>query len=559
MANIDSQTLFITTSPRTPARMIPEIALLAEHFTGQKWNPETQKAFMGVLRDENFFNGKGENDPAFSARDRINRAPKALGFVNLSNEIRLTPAGERLLYSRRTDEVFLRQMLKFQLPSPYHKPTDKAATFCVKPYLEFLRIIRTLGSLRFDELQIFAMQLTDWHGFASIISKIERYRHDIATTRLSYRQLKAQYLTDELTAIYAMRIARGETKTRETNDASLQKFLRTQASNLRDYADATVRYLRETGLVNVSHVGRTLSIIPERVEDVDYLLSTIDRNPQEFKTEAEYIAYLGAASTPLLYTDNREALLQKLHTEFPSLHVDEALNIEQLKDMFADSLEQRKSETLQEQVRQIKDYRLYDDIQSTFSQIENNELYDAPLMLEWNTWRAMTMLDGGEIHANLNFDDYGQPLSTAQGNMSDIICDYGNFNVSVEVTMASGQKQYEMESEPVSRHLGKLKKATDKPTYCLFVAPTINEACIAHFYMLHKTSIVYYGGKSTIIPLPLSVFKKMVEDSYKASYTPNPGQILKFFEQSNKLAAKFDNEQDWYNAVTETALHWLEI
>lgn len=559
MANIDSQTLFITTSPRTPARMIPEIALLAEHFTGQKWNPETQKAFMGVLRYENFFNGKGENDPAFSARDRINRAPKALGFVNLSNEIKLTPAGERLLHSRRTDEVFLRQMLKFQLPSPYHKPTAKAANFCVKPYLEFLRIIRTLGSLRFDELQIFAMQLTDWHDFASIISKIERYRHDIAMTKLTYRQLKVQYLTDELTAIYAMRIARGETKTRETNDASLQKFLRTQASNLRDYADATVRYLRETGLVNVSHVGRTLSIIPERVEDVDYLLSTIDRNPQEFETEAEYIAYLGAASTPLLYTDNREALLQKLHTEFPALHVDETLNIELLKDLFADSLEQRKAETLQEQVRQIKDYRLYDDIQSTFSRIENNELYDAPLMLEWNTWRAMTMLDGGEIHANLNFDDYGQPLSTAQGNMSDIICDYGDFNVSVEVTMAAGQKQYEMESEPVSRHLGKLKKATDKPAYCLFIAPTINEACIAHFYTLHKTSVVYYGGKSTIVPLPLSVFKKMVEDSYKASYTPNPEQVLKFFEQSNKLAAEFDNEQDWYNAIKEAALHWLEI
>ena len=84
MARIDSQTLFITTSPRTPARMIPEIALLAEHLTGKEWNQETQTKFMEVLREENFFNGKGENDPAFSARDRINRSPKALGFVQLS-------------------------------------------------------------------------------------------------------------------------------------------------------------------------------------------------------------------------------------------------------------------------------------------------------------------------------------------------------------------------------------------------------------------------------------------------------------------------------------------
>lgn len=558
MATISSRTIFITTSPRTPARMIPEIGLLVEHFGGQVWNVETQTAFMQVLRDENFFNGKGENDPALSARDRITRAPKALGFVALKPTIALTPAGECLLHSRRTDEVFLRQMLKFQLPSPFHKPTEKAAYFCVKPYLEFLRLIRTLGTLRFDELLMFAMQLTDWHNFDRIVDKIDRYRQDIATTELTYRQLKSKYLYQELTTIFADRIERGETKTRETNDNSLQKFLQTQANNLHDYADATVRYLRATGLVNVSHIGHTLSIVPEKLKDVDYLLETIDRNPILFNTEQEYIDYLGNATTPQLYTDNRTALLDKLHSEFPSIAIDKELNIEQLKDLFADLLEQRKSETLREQVRQIKDYRLYDDIQNTFKQIERGELYDAPLMLEWNTWRAMTMLDGGNILANLNFDDYGQPLSTAQGNMSDIVCDYGDFSVSVEVTMASGQRQYETESEPVSRHLGKLKKTTNKPAYCLFVAPIINEACIAHFYTLHHLSVAYYGGKSIIIPLPISIFKKMVEDSYKATYTPNPQQVKHFFEQSKVLADRFSNEQEWYNAITEAAIHWLD-
>lgn len=559
MGRIDSQTLFITTSPRTPARMIPEIALLAKHFTGKKWNQETQMKFMEVLREENFFNGKGENDPAFSARDRINRSPKALGLVQLSPTIQLTPAGQNILNTRRQDEALLRQMLKFQLPSPFHKPTSKAAQFYIKPYLEFLRIIRTLGNLRFDELQIFAMQLTDWHDFDQIINKIEKYRTDIATTTLTYKQLKAEYLKKELSQVFAERISKGDIKTRETSDASLAKFLRTQASNLRDYADAAVRYLRATGLVNVSHQGRTLSIIPERIEDVDYILSTIDRNPQSFKSEEDYINYLGCANTPLLFTDNKEALINKLNREFPMLKISDQIMVEQLKDMLADHLEQRKAANIQEQIRQIKDYRLYDDIQNIFQQIENNELYDAPLMLEWNTWRAMTMLDGGDIKANLNFDDFGQPLSTAQGNMSDIICDYGDFFVSVEVTMASGQKQYDMEGEPVSRHLGKLKKTTDKPSYCLFVAPTINEACIAHFYTLHHLSISYYGGKSVIIPLPLSVFKKMLEDSYKASYKPNPAQVRKFFEQSTILAQTHNNEQDWYNAIYETALHWLEI
>ncbi len=123
---INSKVLFLTTSPRTPEKMIPEISLLFERFGGQRWNKDTQRSFMNVLRNEQFFNGKGENDPALSARDRINRAPKSLGFVTLSPTISLTPAGESLLTSRRKEEVFLRQMLKFQVPSPYHKPTKSS-------------------------------------------------------------------------------------------------------------------------------------------------------------------------------------------------------------------------------------------------------------------------------------------------------------------------------------------------------------------------------------------------------------------------------------------------
>lgn len=178
-------------------------------------------------------------------------------------------------------------------------------------------------------------------------------------------------------------------------------------------------------------------------------------------------------------------------------------------------------------------------------------------MLEWNTWRAMTMLDGGEIKANLNFDDFGNPISTAQGNMADIVCDYGDYLLTVEVTLASGQKQYEMESEPVSRHLGKIKKTSGKPCYCLFVAPNINEACIAHFYALHNLNISYYGGKSVIIPLPLAIFQKMLEDSYKASYTPNPAQVKRFLDRSVELIKTCENETEWYNKILYYATDWL--
>ena len=554
---IDSKVLFLTTSPRTPEKMIPEIGLLVGHCAGSPWNNDTQHAFMDILREEQFFNGKGENDPSLSARDRINRAPKSLGFVTLSPHISLTPAGEALLISNRKEEVFLRQMLKFQVPSPYHKPTVRAASFCVKPYLEMLRLVRTMGTLKFDELQIFGMQLTDWHNFENITRKIEMFRIARTEYQGSYKTFKAEYLRRELTRIFEDRIASGKTRTRESNDTSLEKFLKTQSSNMRDYADACFRYLRATGLVNVSHVGKSLSIVPERIEDVDFILQTIDREPCFVEDERSYVAYLGNAEFPRLLTDDKQQLIAKLHTGFPQAEFNPNADTGVLKNLFADLTEQRKNNTLRGQVIDIKNYKLYDDIQNTFRQIKKNELYDAPLMFEWNTWRAMTMLDGGEIKANLNFDDFGKPLSTAQGNMADIVCDYGDYLLTVEVTMASGQKQYEMESEPVSRHLGKMKRDSGKPCYCLFVAPTINEACIAHFYVLHNTNIAYYGGESVIVPLSLNIFQKMLEDSYKASYTPNPKQVRCFFEYSKELAKACKNEKIWYEQIQEKALNWL--
>ena len=538
--------------------MIPEIDLLIKHFEGYKWNDKTQVDFMKILSDADFFNGEGANDPALSARDRINRAPKSLGFIFLEPTLQLTPAGQKLLTSRRTDEVFLRQMLKFQVPSPYHKPTKKAAEFCVKPYLEMLRLVRTMGTLKFDELQMFGMQLTDYHDFDNIVRKIEKFRVAKAKHTGSYRTFKTEYLNNELKKIYRDRILRGETKTRESNDASLAKFLKTQSGNMRDYADACFRYLRITGLVNVSHVGKSLSIVPERQADVDYILKHVEREPVFVNDLAAYKSYLGNAALPKLLTDNRPMLVKKIQDEFPSVEIAAKATLDELKDLLADLLEQRKEESITEQVAEIKDYRQYNEIQEIYNKIEKKEIFDAPLMLEWNTWRAMTMLDGGEIKANLNFDDYGQPLSTAAGNMSDIVCDYGDYMVCVEVTMASGQKQYEMEGEPVTRHLGKLKASSGKPCYCLFVAPIINDACVTHFYMAHHLNLKNYGGKSTIIPLPLQIFRKMVEDSYKASYTPNPSHVRRFFEASNEYAKTCDSDMDWYEKIKEKALHWLE-
>lgn len=557
MARLQGRTLFFITSPRTPLKMVPEIKLLVQNFTGKVWNPVTQENFMLELANDPSFEGNGSpKDLAFSARDRINRGPKALGFVDLKPTISISEAGKMFLDEETTEEALLRQLLKFQLPSPYHTETNQlSGIFAVKPFLEIFRLIYTLEKVTFDEIMIFGMQLTNYNNFENIVEKILKFRDDRKKDSRNYKIFMGEYRDAEIEEIYKYEISEGKTQTRESKDASLDKFIKTKASNLRDYTDACFRYLRATGLVAISQKGKSLSIIPEKMTDVEYILNTVDRHPVYVDDENKYKNYLFDASLPVLYTDNRENLEQKV-VDY-GIDNAEKLSTVELKKVLRRATAQRKSGIIKRQVERMKAYKDYMNIMETFDDIKDKKYYDMPLMLEWNTWRAMTMLDGGDIHANLKFDDNGQPMSTAAGNMADIICDYGDFSLTVEVTMQSGQRQYEMEGEPVSRHLAKVKKEQGKEAFCFFIAPKINDSCIAHFYTLHLTNIAFYGGKSVILPLELDVFEKMVEQSGKADYQPNPVQVKRLCEYSLQAAQSANNEIEWYNAVKQKALNWL--
>ena len=98
MARLQGRTLFFITSPRTPQKMIPEIEILVNNFANRAWNMQSQEDFMKRLVADSNFEGVGSpKDLAFSARDRINRGPKALGLVDLKPKISLTEAGKNFL------------------------------------------------------------------------------------------------------------------------------------------------------------------------------------------------------------------------------------------------------------------------------------------------------------------------------------------------------------------------------------------------------------------------------------------------------------------------------
>ncbi|MBR1561407.1 MAG: AlwI family type II restriction endonuclease [Clostridia bacterium] len=559
-SDLKHKALFFTTSPRTPAKMIPEIQLLCEHFSGRKWNKHSQVEFLDLLVQTDFFEGSGSpKNKDFSARDRINRAPKALGFVDLSPHIELTNAGKALIYGNRPQEAFLRQLLKFQFPSPYHREADTVkGTFFIKPYLEIMRLIRDLESLSFDELKIFALMMTDYRQYDAVKTAILNFRAEKEAHIGQYKKFVDEKWTDALLQTYSDDIDAGKTKTRETTDKSLKKFLTTKKKNTRDYTDACFRYLRYTGLVSISHKNRSISFYPDKLKEVDFILASVDRKPVFVDDAERYKEYLFNAAIPALYVDNITNVID--HLMRISGYTQRQLagkSIEELKDIRDAIVAERKEAVIKAQVTEIKSYALYSEIIDTYNEIISDGYYDAPLMLEYNTWRAMTMLDGGNIKGNFKFDDVGQPLSTASGNMPDIECDYEDFVLSVEVTMQHGQRQYESEGEPVARHFGQMKKRTGKEAYCIFIAPTINKACLAHFFALNKIGISYYGGKTKIIPLELDQFMRLVDNSYNYHTQPTPHDIRQFLDEVMRQEELAADENDWSDRIQNCVAQWL--
>jgi len=403
---------------------------------------------------------------------------------------------------------------------------------------------------------IFGMQIVDYRKFPDIVKAITLFRKEEYAG--SYKQHIEKCMEQIIISCHSEEISQGNTHTRESPDASLKNFIKTKRSNLRDYTDACIRYLRATGLIATSNHKRMFSIMPHRIQEVEYLLANIDPTPVFISEEKEYKKYLFSNELPVLYSDDKNNLIDSIlrDSSYTKVQLCEK-TIFELKEIRDAVIQQNKETIISTQISQLKSYTLYSDVIDTFNTILTEDCYDAPLMLEWNTWRALTMLDGGKVIGNFNIDDAGQPMSTAQGNMPDIICCYDDFELTIEVTMQRGQRQYETESEPVARHLAKHKKNVNKPTYCLFIAPHISEATIAHFFILYKTNVSFYEGISVIVPLELGIFMKMVENSYSSSHPPTPMDIQKLFLYSIESAKSAKDEKEWFEIIQKRAFSWM--
>lgn len=107
--------------------------------------------------------------------------------------------------------------------------------------------------------------------------------------------------------------------------------------------------------------------------------------------------------------------------------------------------------------------------------------------------------------------------------------------------------------------MGYLKKGCGKETYCLFIAPTINSATLAHFYGLNHIPIALYGGKTKIIPLDLDQFMRLVENSYNYTTQPKPVDVRKFLDSVIEQGDIASDENDWKERIQKCVDEWLVV
>lgn len=558
MANLSkTKALFGFTSPRTIEKIIPEIKILCQNFEGQRWsgNEDLQAEFFQTLFDSEFYEGeKFPSDPALAARDRMTRAPKAFGFVDLQPKVKLTHAGELLLSERRLDELFIRQLLKFQLPSPYHTQS-RTVNFSVRPYLELIRLIKDLGSLSKTEIALFFSQLTNFNKYDEIVEKILKFREESKAYIGSRKMYVSECFENEILEIFKDQIDSKKLKTRESSNTTLKNFIKTKRANMKDYADAFVRYIRATELITFQKRTFRLIISPQKTEEVEYLLTTVSRNPFIFKSPEEFKEYIFNPFTLSLLSDNKELLIAKLKT-LGLTEIDETLDVESLKDIFDALKVTVKAKNIEEKKRELKDYNELPDIIEVFKQIKKKDIPDPPLFLEWNVWRSFVMLNYAKrIDGNFIMDIDGMPLNTAPGNMADLEIEFESFGIIGEVTLSSGATQFKMEGDSVPRHFGNALRKFEKDVYCIFIAPKIHEGCLAHFFNLNRFNTKHYGGKTKIIPLSLDKFIEFVNIGVSNKFS-DPDKLKSWLEAQWSLNQTIEDEEVWRSEIEKNILNW---
>jgi len=513
------------TTVRSPFRLRDGlVALSTSSLQGNLRGEEQERAFRRLLGEHGIVE-LGDDD-TYSVGRKWRSALNKLGFLYPEvppasgipqSEIgpidMITPNGWRLIRADTVpamQECFLRALAAHYIPSALERKFDFAVFSPLRHTLAImLELEKQTGEsrLNFVEMAI-VVQLTS----------------------------SDETLADIVAQVLALRARRLESPNKRKFDRQEREAAAVlhgyAAGTFNDYADTNLRYLKATGLVQSK--GRGLSLVPEKHVFVEKLIQDTGIPDSD---RSYFITLCNGAKLP---TDNKDSalavlddLLQQLEkrgipfdatgkpTDTPA---DIAIIRHQIEGILS---EQNEEEYATRQAVEWEEIAAYMELiitrkgNKTLSNGEDIEVpqAEAPAYFEWVLWRAflaINSLTNKPYDARrFKIDQDFLPVGTAPGNGPDLIFEFHDFVIVVEVTLTANSRQEAAEGEPVRRHVADLVShygaQSGKPVYGLFIANRIDSNTAETFRIGVWFTQTDDKMRLDIIPVTLAQFKAFFE------------------------------------------------
>ncbi|MCP4217679.1 MAG: AlwI family type II restriction endonuclease [bacterium] len=448
----------------------------------------------------------------------------------------ITPSGYRLMQAEsmaEQQECFLRALTAYRIPSffetRYDFPSFSPLHFVLDILLKLEQTEET-AVIRPEEMAALVQLSNPSHNPGKVVSDI-----------LSYRLKRAEAANK-----------------RKTEDELLMGAVggdRKKIGTLGDYADLNFRYLKATGLFQGK--GRGICLIKEKRVLIDLLVA----EKEERCSDTTYIKSLwqGAA----LPTDDRvhaiEVILDLSNQLEAHQQQMETVDFHAMADadlaQYRHKLEHRllclkELEYAEKQIQvtdEIIDFlKALRNVKRSVRTKEGVDLRipsgEAPAYFEWATWRAflaMNSLVNKPWEARrFNIDQDFLPQCHAPGRGPDMMFEFEDYILVVEVTLTTSSRQEAAEGEPVRRHVAEIAQKyedSDKRVYCLFIAVNIDSNTaetfkIGNWYKADDTRLPLQ-----IVPMRLDQFIMLLESGFNSGKL-NPSNLMQLLVYCRSLS-----------------------
>lgn len=520
------------TTVRSPFRLRDGlIALSASSLQGRLRGKEHESAFRRLLGEHRIVE-LGDDD-TYSVGRKWRSALNKLGFlypeVPLASGMSqsdvgpidtITKNGWRLIQADTVSamqECFLRALAAHYIPSPLEGKFEFSAFSPLRHTLAImLELERQTGEsrLNFVEMAVVVQLTSSDNSLADVVAQILFLRaRRLASS--NKRKFDGQ---------------------KRAEAALLHGY---KAGTFNDYADTNLRYLKATGLVQSR--GRGVSLAPAKHVFVEQLVQdagipNLDRS---------YFATLcNGATLPtddkdlaLAVLDNLLQLLNKQGIPFDATgkSTDTPADIAVIRHEIEEILSKKNEEEYaNKQAVEWKEVAAYMELiitrknRKTLSNGVEIELpqAEAPAYFEWVLWRAFLAINNLKNKPyearRFKVDQDFLPIGTAPGNGPDLIFEFNDFVIVVEVTLTDNSRQEAAEGEPVRRHVADLvsyyEAQSKKPVYGLFLANHIDSNTAETFRIGAWFTRTDEKMRLDIIPITLTQFKAIFEALFKSQH-----------------------------------------